>query len=262
MTPSRGPQAIRAGLLVLFIAGAAAYLWRYREEEPTPPTPATPTQAVPPAPTPGPPPGGPASDAPTPQAPEPSALAPSPDLSLGMNDPLNTAGTPEELTWLRRHGFPSATEREAAMAQSVDLSRINLRDGASARELLALGELARRDPASREQAVVQLNEAAALGSMYALEVLGNLHADPRVGNPLMSEAYFRAAEFRGNWAAGIRQRAPLDPGRDILASLMAQQFIENANRLRQQRGLPPLQHDTRPGLAEAMQRIRAGLAGQ
>ena len=29
-------------------------------------------------------------------------------------------------------------------------------------------------------------------------------------------------------------------GRDILASLMAQQFIENANRLRAQRGLPPL----------------------
>ena len=145
-------------------------------------------------------------DAPAPGGLMPSPLSTPPGQSLGLDDPLNTASTPEELAWLARHGFPSAAEREAALAQPADLSRINLRDGASSRELLALGELARRDPASRDQAVASLNEAAALGSMYALEVLGNLHADPRIGNPLMSEAYFRAAEFRGNWAAAIRQR--------------------------------------------------------
>ncbi len=261
MTSSRGFQALKATLLVLFIAAAAAYLWRHRDAEPPPAMPAPPAQpvSIAPTPPPGPPPGEPAGSAPVPRERVPPPLSTPPGQALGLGDPLNAAGTPEELAWLVRNGFPSAAEREAAMAQAVDPSRINLRDGASSQELLALGELARRDPTSRDQAVTQLNEAAALGSMYALEVLGNLHADPRNGNPLMSEAYFRAAEFRGNWAVAIRQRAPLDPGRDILASLMAQQFIENANRLRAQRGLPPLQHDMRPGLAVALQRMRDGV---
>ena len=189
---------------------------------------------------------------------------PEPGEELELNDPLNTATTPAELDWLKRNGFPSEAEKRNIRANLPEVSRINIRDGATSTELIALSEIALADESSRAAAIANLNEAAALGSMYALEVLGNLYNDVRIRNPVMSEAYFRASQYRGNWATAIRRHPEMPPERDVLASLMAQQFIENANLLRAQRGLGPLQHDFRPGLSQAIHTIRGSIvqAGQ
>lgn len=247
-------RLLKATLVVAFIAAAATFVWMQSRPRPEatppllserPPRPVIDLSTAPPAPV--------ASDATAVE------LVPAPGQQLELNDPLNTARTPAELDWLRRNGFPSEAEMKAVPSLLPAVSRINVRDGATSTELIALAEIARADETSRDAAIANLNEAAALGSMYALEVLGNLYNDPRLRNPVMSEAYFRASQYRGNWATAIRRRPAMPPERDVLASLMAQQFIENANLLRKQRGMGPLQHDFRPGLGQAIHTIRDGI---
>jgi hypothetical protein len=248
-------RLLKATIVLAFIAASATFVWMQSRPQPggAPPPllserPARPVidlASAPPAPV--------ASDAPAVE------LVPGPGQQLELNDPLNTARTPAELDWLRRNGFPSEAEKKAVPVNLPAVSRINIRDGATSSELIALSEIALADESSREAAIASLNEAAALGSMYALEVLGNLYNDPRIRNPVMSEAYLRASQYRGNWATAIRRHPAMPPERDVLASLMAQQFIENANILRAQRGMGPLQHDFRPGLGQAIHTIRNGI---
>lgn len=177
---------------------------------------------------------------------------------IRVGDPLYPSADDAGIAWLEKNGYPSAFEFSATSGRRPMLADINLKDGISATELLDLELLAAQDEEARQQAVAQLNQAVAMGSMYALEVLGRVYASQR--NYVWSEAYFKASQIRGNWAAELRMKPRLTSGEGVLAAIMAQQIIDSANIARQRNGLGPLAHDSRPGAEQALIAIRAQIA--
>lgn len=187
------------------------------------------------------------------------------DKATGIQagDPRYKNETDAGLAWLRRNGYPSSLEVEMTSGIVPSLDSIDPKDGLSAVELLNLEQLASsKNDDVRNSAVQTLNEAAAMGSMYALEALGQVYASGPYANKIWSEAYYRAAQIRGNWAVEFRFKPAMNDAENVLAAIMAQQVIDNANRLRQSRGLRPLEHDSRPGAQEALAALRAHLTSQ
>jgi hypothetical protein len=181
-----------------------------------------------------------------------------PALELAVGDPLYPMADEAAIEWLRRNGYPSMLEFQATNGRRPSLRDVNLQDGISAEELLDLELIAAIDEGERKEAIAQLNKAAAMGSMYALEVLGRVHASRK--NYVWSEAYFRASQIRGNWAIEMRMKPRLTAGEQIFASIMAQQIIDSANIARQRQGLGPLAHDSRPGAEDALVALRTQIA--
>lgn len=158
--------------------------------------------------------------------------------------------TTDELKWLKKNSFPSDEEMRAGASGRAQAGEFSISDGYTAFEILRAENYGIANVQDRERAVDFLGRAAADGSIYALEALGNVYSIGAGKNVVQSEAYYRAAIIRGNWSAILRARPGISRQDEILADLMAQQIILNLNRARAGRGLPPLGYDPRPGLDE------------
>lgn len=177
---------------------------------------------------------------------------------IRLGDQLYPSETEDGIAWLNRNGYPTSQEQERQLGRSPVASQINIRDGATAEELLDLELLASSaDEDARNEALSKLNQSAAFGSMFALELLARTHTAGPNRNFVWSEAYYRASEIRGNWGVAFRFRPRLTQTELLAAELTAQLILQNANTLRRQNGLGPLQFDPRPGLDQAIGAIRA-----
>ena len=182
-------------------------------------------------------------------------LRPPVDRGIKLGDPLFSPNSAEDVEWLRRNGYPSDEELRAGLNATPSALDLDIEDGISPAEVVMAASLGVMGPEQRNEATSFLNEAAVRGSVYALQATGEMLTHPAVANPVQSEAYLRASVLRGDWTGNIRTRAPLSHEQDLLASLMAQQVIDNIHKQRLSRGWPPLQADPRPGLNEVMDRI-------
>ena len=136
------------------------------------------------------------------------------------------------------------------MARVTDLDPS---DGISPWEMVRAEQLSAQGPEHSKEAVEFLNRAAGEGSLYALEALGRVMSLPPFENKLQAEAYYKAAELRGNWAAAMRMTPyQLSDQEAALASMQAQQVVSNFDQIRAAVGLPPLKRDVRPGLKETL----------
>ena len=177
---------------------------------------------------------------------------------IQTGDDLYPSETTAGIDWLNRNGFPSSFELSQQSNRFSDVDEINIRDGATAPELLDLERLSNsQNEEVRKEALKKLNESAAFGSMFALEVLARAHTVAPNKNFVWSEAYYRASEIRGNWAVALRLRPRLTETEQLAADLTAQLILQNANKLRAQHGLPPLVYDARPGLEQTINALRA-----
>lgn len=190
-----------------------------------------------------------------PRAARSTSSAPVPDPKIEVGDALYPNTDEAGVAWLEKNGYPTALEFAATSGRQPSLLDVDLNDGITATELLDLELVAALDEQARNDAIAQLNQAAAMGSMYALEVLGRVYASSR--NYVWSEAYYKASQLRGNWAVELRMKPRQTSAEDMLSSIMAQQIIDNANKARQRHGLGPLVHDSRPGAEQALMSIRA-----
>jgi hypothetical protein len=180
------------------------------------------------------------------------------DMGIRPGDPLYPGESDEGIAWLIRNDFPSSLELEMASGRIPLPADVDPADGFTPRELLDLEQLAGQET-TRDQALNGLNEAAAMGSMYALEVLGRVYATAPRQNLVWSEAHYRAAQIRGNWAVEFRFKPRLSEENNIIASIMAQQIIDQSNALRARKGMAPLAHDSRPGANAALRTIMENL---
>jgi hypothetical protein len=172
---------------------------------------------------------------------------------VSMGDPVLAPRSEAEVAWLRRNAYPNAAAREDAARRASELD-FDARDGIEGIEILAAEQFARQHPDNRERAIGFINEAAASGSIYALEALARLAESP--ADPVTAEAYYRAQALRGDWNAYLRVGPELTAEQDKLAHLLAHRVLENLQEHRRQRGLPELRVDQRPGLAGFMQQVR------
>lgn len=164
--------------------------------------------------------------------------------------------TQAEADWRQRNLYPTPEELNAAA------TRWTARDieGPLTPALLARAErVALLDPALRASAVARLQEAAALGSIYALEALVNIHQFQR-RDPATAEAYARVAAMRGDWRPRITTYT-LDDVDRMRAELLAQKLMRDLERERRRRGLPPFTRDPPPGLDEVLEASRTWLEG-
>lgn len=167
-----------------------------------------------------------------------------------VGDPLYPSESKEGFAWLQRHEYPTNDEMRGTHNRVAQLSSINLNDGISSTELLDLEALAIADKEGSNEATELLNKAVAMGSMYALEVLGRVYEAQ--GNLVWARAYFQAAQIRGNWSVALRMKPSLSQVEVMIAEVMAQQIIDKANEARARNGLPPLTYDPRPGAERAL----------
>lgn len=189
---------------------------------------------------------------------EPLASIPVGDLDV------RDAANPMELHWARRNLAFSPAFLEKVRSKRQPLSSVNPDDGFSLEELAvayegALDPLVRPD--QRRMAIALLEEAATQGSIQALSSLGQLRASGEHRSPIEAEAHFLLAEMRGDWSVGMRFVTTdllysLDTTERSIASLRAHEILAEINRIRSERGQPPLGVDPRPGIGRAMQTIR------
>lgn len=179
----------------------------------------------------------------------PRAAVP-PRSRMQIGDPLQQPKTDAEVAWLVRHAYPTADEVNEGGRGVPAPTEFDARDGITPREILRAELYALMRPADAERADAFLGEAAADGSIYALEALGRVYSTGARRDPVKSEAYYRASMLRGNWPIAMRLAPKLPRPDDLIADLMAHQIIGNLNRMRAARGLPPLGYDPRPGLDE------------
>lgn len=178
-----------------------------------------------------------------------SSAAP-PRSPMRIGDPLQQPKTDAEVAWLVRHAYPTQDEMNEAWAGFPAATEFDARDGVTPREILRAELYALTRPADAKRAEAFLGEAAADGSISALEALGRVYSAGARRDPVKSEAYYRASMLRGNWPVAMRLAPRLERQDDLIAELMAHQVIRNLNRMRAARGLPPLGYDPRPGLDE------------
>lgn len=172
---------------------------------------------------------------------------------LKIGDDYYAIRTQEELRWYERNGYPSRDTIQAAMSGWAGVADLNASDGISPWEMVRAEQLAVQRPDQSRQAVDFLEQAARQGSLYALEALGRVMSAPPFQNKLQAEAYYKAGELRGNWSAALRITPyELTQQESVLASLQAQQILDNIDHARGTAGLAPLARDVRPGLEQTL----------
>lgn len=168
------------------------------------------------------------------------SIGPSKPVVEAPHDGPEGARSDQDAAWLEAYGYP--TEVESASAGSVNVpERIDPQDGAA----ITNAAQALLDEHEHGKANASLLDAAANGSIYALVALGTFFEPV---DPILSQAYFRAAITRGDWMLALRMKPPLDTLQDAQATLLAIRLLEEFDRQRARRGLPPLEREVRPGL--------------
>jgi len=157
----------------------------------------------------------------------------------------------EDDEWLRRHLYPTADD--IALAGTLPLPLDEMPRSAAD---LANAAKAIEGEALREAAGRTLENGAGMGSVQALVALAAYY---EVRDPILSQAYYRAAIMRGDWMLALRLKPNLDNGEDALATMAAIEILDGINRQRLARGLPPLGRETRPGLTEFIHEYRMAL---
>ena len=187
------------------------------------------------------------------------SAAATPRSPMRIGDPLQQPKTEAEVAWLVRHAYPTQDEMNEAGSGFPAATEFDARDGITPREIVRAELYALMRPADAKRAEAFLGEAAADGSIHALEALGRVYSAGPRRDPVKSEAYYRASMLRGNWPVAMRLAPPLPRQDDLVAELMAHQVISNLNRMRAARGLPPLGYDPRPGLDEFSRAMGAAI---
>ena len=165
------------------------------------------------------------------------------ESSPKIGDPLSGAKTQADVAWLQRNGYPSAEMAQQVMTQrgaGAQLDQSRLIDPLA---ILSAEQLALFDPARRQEALDFLARSAQAGSIYALETLSRIYQGSDLFDPIRATAYMKAAEIRGNWAAGLALgKTELSAQQRMYATLMAHQIIQNLQRARDLPGFfgPPI----------------------
>lgn len=187
------------------------------------------------------------------------AEAPSARLADFQPSELLSGERPSQVAWLVRNGFaPLSLQKEVGtLAPPVDT--VDSSDGLTAEEILYLKNIAMLGPAEQRRAAKdKLMEGAALGSIAALAELANIHSTGATPNAVAAETYRIAAGVRGDWAASLWAESvrPLSGDERVRSTIGAHHLLSQLNRVRQLRGLPPLQYDQRQGVNEAFAELR------
>lgn len=182
------------------------------------------------------------------ESPARQALAPSPD-------PIHDGLDAEQIAWRTRTGFPTSADLDAS---KVPIRREELIGPVTPSRVHQAQFLGVVSAADRPYVVEYLERAAAGGSLYALDALGNLYAHPRANDPVMADAYYGVGIMLGNW---IRVLGPstygLSDTQQQEARLTSLAILARLNRLRAASGLPPLQYDPAPGLDDLLGAMRS-----
>lgn len=176
-----------------------------------------------------------------------SGAAQSASDKVKLGDEFYGANNQELVDWLNRRGFPSKEVLQNGARKFYP--NLNTVVGYPTDSVVYAEHLARSDPNRRDEAISHLTGAAVSGSTYALEALGRVYEDGPNRSIVEAEAYFKAAEYMGDWSIGLTPRKwTLTHEQNLVSSILAQQIRARINRTRQQAGLPPLQPDVKPGL--------------
>ena len=166
------------------------------------------------------------------------------------------ANTPEDIEWLVRNGYPSDEMIELALHGRGQGASLHFTGETQPEAILDAEQLALNDPDRQRDALQFLSQNAQAGSIYALEVMSSIYQDGQNPDAVRARAYMKAAELRGNWAAGVTPlKYTLTSQDEIYATIMAHQVIRNIALSRERRRLPPLLIDTRPGLENLVREI-------
>jgi hypothetical protein len=177
-----------------------------------------------------------------------------------MDDPLRLPRSEEEAAWFDAHGYPSHEAFDEATKTFGEAEFFDQATSLTALNVARAEHFAIAFPGEATSAIAFLERAAASGSIYALEALSRVHANPMTGNPVTSAAYLYAAEMRGNWGlAAPVMRPPLAPEQRFLAGLYAHEIIAEINRTRRATGRPELDFSPRPGLGELLREVEAAM---
>ena len=168
----------------------------------------------------------------------------------------DSAGTEEDVAWLVRNGYPTRRMTEAAVARGGLGATLRFSGTPDAEAILDAEQIALSDPSRRGEAIQTLSRHAQAGSVYALETLAKVYQDGASPDPIRARAFMKAAEMRGNWAAGTAPlQHELSRQQEMYATVMAHQVIRSLSRHRERMRLPPLSIDTRPGLDQLVMEI-------
>lgn len=163
----------------------------------------------------------------------------------------------EQVAWMNQNGFASIQARRVANPLTVPLSVLHPSDGFSGYEIVAAGGIALYQPSLRSDALGFLHSAAMDGSVAALYALAQFYGNRQIDNGIMEEAFYTAAYLRGDWKAPLALRLhDLPIEQEFVAKVLGMQIISNLNRRRAHWGLAPVCYDIRPGLDEAIKRMR------
>lgn len=185
-----------------------------------------------------------------------SESAHAPLRGIGAGHSYSGAKTPEDIEWLVRNSYPSDEMIEAALHRRGHGASLQFSGVAKPEEILDAEQIALNDPLRMREALQFLSQNAQAGSIYALEAMSRVYQDSQNPDPVRALAYMKAAELRGNWAAGVVPfKYTLTSQDEMYATIMAHQVIRNINLSRDRRRLPPLRIDTRPGLEDLVREI-------
>lgn len=168
-------------------------------------------------------------------------------------DPLNPAQSEEDAAWLHRNGYlpPFANNylRRASLDELKPAAEQDLRVQVMLAYRMALAGV------YGEQPIVMLKDAAARGSIFALETLGDVHMSVLpYRNPSLGIAYYQLAIRRGDFAVASKKLMATEKMSGqlrLLADLYAEALWMDLQALRRQRGLPQFaEADMRPGFAQ------------
>lgn len=179
-----------------------------------------------------------------------------PGGAVKVGDAYWSVTTQDQADWMNRNMFPSQQDLAGISGQSGlgALPRNLLPSDGS--DLLLAENVAKMNPSRRNEAVEVLQNGARKGSVFALHALANVAQAE--GDHVKAAGFLRAAYMRGDWAAMYALDKALSGDQALYADMMAYQMISNITAWRSARGLPPLQSDIRPGLAEAIAKTGAG----
>lgn len=241
-------KLIAGGVIAAALVGAAAFMGPFDDrapavrpqaaqaERPDRPPAATPAPALRPMP-----------------ASAPAAPMSAGELELVQRYAAWSAQTPEEARWLEQHGYPDEATAERYAQLSDDALAALAADGDPMARLQRAERAAYRG--QDRQAIDDMFDVAADGSVYALERLALAQASGRQGDTGMAEAYLQAARLRGNYAAPVQLGAQSTPEERAMSHAMAQAILDRMNQMRRQRGLPPLGNDPRPGAGVTFEQL-------
>ncbi|KAA2284757.1 hypothetical protein [Arenimonas fontis] len=180
-------------------------------------------------------------------------------------DENDYARSPEDAAWLHRHGYMDTFSHSYLVRADVEELRAaadqDLRIQVMAALRMAMSGRYGNEP------ILMLQDAAARGSVYALEVLGDVYfTAPAYRNPALGAAYYDLVIRRGDWAVAFKKRAQvgnLAADRLFLADLYAEAAWQEIVALRQRLGLLPFAApEPRPGLHEGLRVAQELMAGQ